>query len=170
MSPNLTLLRVLSQYDADAAALEERVDLLVALLLLLLLLATIRPCWSKARGSLNECSQLQKLHWKCFTFFLSPPGCLSSVGSSLVWEPPQPELRKRYRVSVLSIDRSNFQSLIALNLQRFVAKESPWWLQGLVAPKNSPTQDLRKQKGPLLHHISDMNLKCRVLSNYKISD
>ena len=48
MSPNLTLLRVLSQ---SAVSLEERVDLLVALLLLLL--ATIRPGWSKTRRSLN---------------------------------------------------------------------------------------------------------------------
>ena len=37
-----------------------------------------------------ESKQLHKLPNSC----ISPPGCLSSAGSSLVWEPPQPAKRK----------------------------------------------------------------------------
>ena len=81
LSQNLTLKRVLSQ--STSASSKERVDLLVALLLLLLLVI-IWPGWTKARWSLKEKNAQASL------FCLFSPGCLSSVGSSLVWGLLQP--------------------------------------------------------------------------------
>ena len=53
---------------------------------------------------------------------------------------------KMLQVIVGHITGSNFQSLIALNLQ-WVGVESPWY-KSLVAAKNWPTQDLRVHKDP----------------------